>query len=115
MYVRKKYLNKNFENIIYTYPTLISKILFKLKLAGYVNLHQRKKSRSDTVDLQITSNFKNLSVIIDELYQYHQEYSSELILNIYLNVATVADQLKLNPYAMNCSINALSFMKKTLF
>lgn len=95
MYVRKKYLNKNFENIIYTYPTLISKILFKLKLAGYVNLHQRKKSRSDTVYLQITSNFKNLSVIIDELYEYHQEYSSELILNIYLNVATVADQLKL--------------------
>ncbi|KAL6452221.1 LOW QUALITY PROTEIN: vps35 Vacuolar protein sorting-associated protein 35 [Candida maltosa Xu316] len=95
MYVRKNYLNKNYENIIFTYPTLINKILFKLKIIGYVNLKQKSKD----VQTQIISQFKNLSVIIDELYQHHQEHSSDLILRIYLNVASVADQLKLQSIA----------------
>lgn len=96
MYIRKKYLNKNFDNIIYTYPTLISKILNKLRIAGYFNLRKKSSKDSDNGqdDLLITSNFKNLSVIIDELYQHHQEYNSELILKIYLNAASVADQLQ---------------------
>ncbi|EGW33353.1 uncharacterized protein SPAPADRAFT_136278 [Spathaspora passalidarum NRRL Y-27907] len=95
MYIRKKYLNKEVGNLIFTYPTLISRILFKLKLVGYVNLEQKKRGQNDdSLDLLITSNFKNLSVIIDELYQHHQEYSADVILNIYLNVATVADQLR---------------------
>ena len=72
MYARKKYLNKNFDNIIYTYPTLISRILYKLKIVGYANLRQQKKKKNTEAsqDLMITSNFKNLSIIIDELYQY---------------------------------------------
>lgn len=90
MYVRKKFLNKNPENIIYTYPTLISKILMKLRIAGYINL--KKKKGQD--DLFITNNFKNLSIIIDELYQHHQQFNSELVLKIYLNAASVADQLQ---------------------
>lgn len=96
MYARKKYLNKNFDNIIYTYPTLISRILYKLKIVGYANLRQQKKKKNTEAsqDLMITSNFKNLSIIIDELYQYHAEFNSELILKIYLNAASVADQLK---------------------
>ena len=93
MYIRKTYLNKNLENIIYTYPSLISRILFKLKIIGYVNLQQKKNDESS--ELQSTSNFKNLSVIINELYQYHQEYSSDLILTLYLNTAIVTDQLQL--------------------
>lgn len=90
MYIRKKYLNKNFENIIYTYPTLISRILIKLRVAGYINL--KKNQGKD--DFLITSNFKNLSVIIDELYKYHSDFNSELVLKLYLNAASVADQLK---------------------
>lgn len=93
LYIRKTYLNKNLENIIYTYPSLISRILFKLKIIGYVNLQQKKNDESS--ELQSTSNFKNLSVIINELYQYHQEYSSDLILTLYLNTAIVTDQLQL--------------------
>lgn len=93
MYIRKTYLNKNLENIIYTYPSLISRILFKLKIIGYVNLQQKKNDEAS--ELQSTSNFKNLSVIINELYQYHQEYSSDLILTLYLNAAIVTDQLQL--------------------
>lgn len=93
LYIRKTYLNKNLENIIYTYPSLISRILFKLKIIGYVNLQQKKNDKSS--ELQSTSNFKNLSVIINELYQYHQEYSSDLILTLYLNTAIVTDQLQL--------------------
>ncbi|KAK6457986.1 vacuolar protein sorting-associated protein 35 [Scheffersomyces xylosifermentans] len=98
MYVRRKYLNKNFDNIIYTYPTLISRILYKLKIVGYALLRQQRKNKKQSVennqDLLITSNFKNLSIIVDELYQYHAENNSELILKIYLNAASVADQLK---------------------
>ncbi|KAK6198178.1 vacuolar protein sorting-associated protein 35 [Scheffersomyces amazonensis] len=97
MYVRRKYLNKNSTNIIYTYPTLINKILYKLKLIGYMNLKQKKKNPSidySNQDLLITTNFKNLSIIIDELYQHHQQFNSELILKLYLNAATIADQLK---------------------
>lgn len=93
MYVRKKYLNKNPENIVYTYPTLILKILHKLRIAGYVNL-KRKYTADSQEDLLITSNFKNLSVIIDELYQHHQQLNSELILKLYLETAGVADQLQ---------------------
>lgn len=95
MYVRRKYLNKNFDNIIYTYPTLISKILYKLKIVGYVNLKSAEKSKGNSnQELLITSNFKNLSVIIDELYRYHQETKSELVLQMYLNAASIADQLQ---------------------
>lgn len=97
MYIRKKYLNKNFENIIYTYPTVISRILNKLRVARYINMKKKalkKEADQGQEDLLITSNFKNLSVIIDELYQHHYEFNSELVLKLYLNAASVADQLK---------------------
>lgn len=96
LYVKKKYLNKNPDNIIYTYPTLVSKMTNKLRIAGYKNLKlkQKEPEMADQADLMITSNFKNLSVVIDELYQHHQQFNSELILKLYLNAATVADQLQ---------------------
>ncbi|CAK9435404.1 uncharacterized protein LODBEIA_P01310 [Lodderomyces beijingensis] len=99
IYLRKKYLNKNFESIIYTYPTLLSKLLYKLKLLGYSKLRIRDQQSRAKLDRLLISNFKNLSVIIDELYQVHHEYSSELILNLYLNAASVADQLQLSSIA----------------
>ncbi|KAI5968851.1 vps35 [Candida margitis] len=107
-YLRKKYLNKNFQSFIFTYPTLIDRILFKLKLVGYVNLQKQRQLKDqkqeltdgddshDEVNRFLVSNFKNLSVIIEEMYQIHAEYSSELILRKYLDVAMVSDQLKLN-------------------
>lgn len=92
MYVRKKYLNKFPENIIYTYPTLISKILNQLRIASIIN--SKKRAKDNSFDSLITNNFKNLSVIIDELYLHHQQFNLELILKVYLNAATIADQLK---------------------
>lgn len=94
MYLRRKYLNKSLENIVYTYPALISKILSKLRIIGlYVAEIKKKRGASHSHDLLITSNFKNLSLIIDELYANHQEHHSELILKVYLDAAAVADQL----------------------
>lgn len=61
LYIRKTYLNKNLENIIYTYPSLISRILFKLKIIGYVNLQQKKNDES--------SNYSLLQ--ISKLISYH--------------------------------------------
>ena len=95
MYIRKMYLNKCMENIIYTYPTLISRILIKLRLIGYyINEMKKRKKDISNQELLITTYFKNLSIIIEELYQNHQENHSELILNIFLNAASTADQLK---------------------
>lgn len=92
-YVKKKYLSKSLVNSIYTYPTLITKMTAKLRLAGY-QVVRKKSDDSDQTDLMITSNFKNISVVIDELYLNHQQYNSELILKLFLNLATTADQLK---------------------
>lgn len=95
-YIKKKYLSKFPENIIYTYPTLISKITNLLRLTGYKNLRAKKTFEESTskVDQLITYNFKNLSVVIDELYQCHQAHYSELVLKLYLNAASIADQLQ---------------------
>lgn len=92
-YVKKKYLSKCPANTIYTYPTLITIMTAKLRLAGY-QVVRKKSDDSDQTDLQITSNFKNISVVIDELYLNHQQFNSELILKLFLNLATTADQLK---------------------
>ena len=97
LYLRKKYLSGNFESIVYTYPTVITKVLFKLKLLGYAKLKlgSRSKDKKESLQRFLVSNFKNLSVILDELYQVHHENHSTLILNLYLQLASVADQIKL--------------------
>lgn len=92
-YVQKKYLSRSPENSIYTYPTLITKMTAKLRLAGYQAVRQKRDS-SDQTEFMITSNFKNISVVIDELYLHHLQFHSELILKLFLNLATTADQLK---------------------
>lgn len=92
MYVRKKYLSKSPDNIVYTYPVLVSKILHQLRIIGQVYL--MKKKVDSNRELLITNNFKNLSVIINELYQHHQQYKLELVLKLYLNAAAIADQLQ---------------------
>lgn len=91
MYVRKKYLSRSQENIIYTYPTIVSKMLNSLRIAGFIA--GKKKQINSNYHLLITSAFKNLTMIIDELYQHHRE-NAELVLKLYLNAAVVADQLK---------------------
>lgn len=93
-YVRKKYLNKSPENIVYTYPTLITCLTNLIRHAGYSAARRKKVDASDQNDLMITSNFKNTSVVLDELYKYHSEYDAELVFKLYLNLAAVADQLK---------------------
>ena len=47
MYIRKKYLSRNPDNILYTYPALISKILNQLRIIGLVNL-RKSKARCQT-------------------------------------------------------------------
>lgn len=93
-YVRKKYLNKSPENIVFTYPALVTCLTNLIRHAGYDAARKKVVDASDQADLMITSNFKNTSVVIDELYKYHSEYDSELAFKLYLNLATVADQLK---------------------
>lgn len=90
-YIRKKYLNKNLSGIIYTYPTIIQLILETLKIIGVIN---NKKNGAFTS--RLINQFKNLSIIIDEVYQTHQEFNSKLVLVLYLNCAIVSDQLKLS-------------------
>lgn len=92
-YIKKKYLSKSPANIIYTYPTLITKMTATLRLAGYQAV-RKKSGDGDHTHLLITSHFKNISVVIDELYLNHQRYYSETILKLFLNLATTADQLK---------------------
>lgn len=92
-YIKKKYLNKSPANTIFTYPTLITKMTATLRLAGYQAV-RKKSGDGDHKDLLITSHFKNIAVVIDELYLNHQRYYSETILKLFLNLATTADQLK---------------------
>ncbi|OBA22673.1 hypothetical protein METBIDRAFT_34528 [Metschnikowia bicuspidata var. bicuspidata NRRL YB-4993] len=93
-YVKKKYLSKSPENIVHTYPTLITIMTNVLRITGYRHLARKSKNRADQLELLISSNFKNISIIIDELYQHHQQFSAELVLKLYLNLASVADQLR---------------------
>lgn len=95
-YIKKKFLSRCPENIIYTYPTLISMITNLLRLARYKNARRRSKDPEARAQLDqlVTYNFKNLSVVIEELYQHHQTYYSDLVLKLYLNAATIADQLQ---------------------
>ena len=93
-YVKKKYLSKAPENIVYTYPTLVTRMTALVRHAGYVACRRKCVAASDQTDLMITRNFKNTSVVIGELYKYHREHESELVFKLYLNLATVADQLK---------------------
>lgn len=94
IYIRKKFLSKNLTSIIYTYPTLVQLILNNLKVVGLINLQNKRLKGKFTTKL--INHFKNVSIIIDELYQYHQTFNSELVLNLYLNCALVADQFKLS-------------------
>ncbi|EGV64685.1 retromer complex subunit Vps35 [Yamadazyma tenuis] len=89
-YVRKKFLNKNLASIVYTYPTVIQLILDILKTIGLINL-----TKSGKFTNKLINQFKNLSIIIDELYEHHQVFNSQLVLNLYLNCTMVADQLNL--------------------
>lgn len=90
LYVKKRYLSKCAENTIHTYPALISQITNCLRLLGYRSKASNEKDKGSF----LLNNFKNLSIIIDELYQHHLAHNAELILRLYLNAATVADQLK---------------------
>lgn len=93
-YVKKKYLNKALENIIHTYPTLVTRLTRLIRQAGYSACRRKNVGPSDQTDLMISSNFKNTSVVIDELYKHHRETHSEIVFKLFLNLASVADQLK---------------------
>lgn len=94
-YVKKKYLSKCAENTIFTYPTLVSRITALLRITGMRAQREAAKSSEEGTALGNTlkANFKNLALALEELYQHHPLYS-ELILKLYLNVATIADQLE---------------------
>lgn len=93
LFVKKKYLSKNPGNVVFLYPTLILRMTNILRIAGYKKIRMSAES-SDQVELMITSNFKTISVVIDELYQKNQQFNAELALKLYLNLASTADQLQ---------------------
>ncbi|KAM9940097.1 hypothetical protein OXX80_000419 [Metschnikowia pulcherrima] len=93
LYVKKRYLCKTPRNIVYTYPTLVTKMSNILRVAGYKSL-AKKRTAADQSDLMLSSTFKNISVVIDELYQHHSQFNAETVLKLYLNLAGVADQLR---------------------
>lgn len=92
MHLRKRYYSKGGANVLYTYPTLVSQMLHHLRLAGH--RRARAAAAGDTETLVLTTNFKHLLATIDELYQTHPSHL-ELILQLYLSAAAVADQLEL--------------------
>lgn len=93
VYIKKKYLNKNPASIVFLYPTLVSKMTNVLRVAGYKAMN-KAEDNNEQADLMITSNFKTISTVIEELYQASHAYNAELALKLYLNLASVADQLK---------------------
>lgn len=96
LFVRKKYLSRCPDNIIYTYPTLILKITNLLRVSAYKSSRSKNQSLGSLkqAEQSLTNNFKSLAVVIDELYQQHQTFYAEYILKLYLNAASIADQLK---------------------
>lgn len=94
LYVRKKFLNKNPDNIIYTYPTLVTRMTNLMRIAGFKRLKNKQDPEASQVDLMISSSFKNIALVLDELYQHHRQYNAELVLKLYLNLASVADQVR---------------------
>ncbi|KAF3993406.1 hypothetical protein FT663_00429 [Candidozyma haemuli var. vulneris] len=96
LFVRKKYLSRCPDNIIYTYPTLILKITNLLRVSAYKSSRSKNQSSGSLkqAEQSLTNNFKSLAVVIDELYQQHQTFYAEYILKLYLNAASIADQLK---------------------
>lgn len=109
LYLRKKYLNKNLKNVIYTYPSLVQRILMKLR-RGLAE----KFEEGDNKELVLTSNFKNVAMIIDELYQHHSDYNAELALKLNVNAATVADQMKQENIAYEFFTQAFTIYEESL-
>lgn len=95
LHLKKKFLSKNSDNIIYTYPTLVMRIISQLRKSGLLIKRPKSEEDKEKISRIISNNFKALAVTIDELYQYHQTYNSELILQLYLSAATVADHMKM--------------------
>lgn len=109
LYLRKKYLNKNLENIVYTYPTLVQRLLMKLRL-GLAQKYDDKVNQ----ELVLTSNFKNVAMVIDELYQHHAENYGEVALKLNVNAACVADQMKQEHLAYEFFTQALTVFEESL-
>ncbi|RLV86438.1 Vacuolar protein sorting-associated protein 35 [Meyerozyma sp. JA9] len=109
LYLRKKYLNKNLKNIVYTYPTLVQRILMKLRLGL-----AKKNDEDENKELVLTSNFKNVAMVIDELYQHHAEYNAELALKLNVNAASVADQMNQEKIAYEFFTQAFTVYEESL-
>lgn len=109
LYLRKKYLNKNLKNIVYTYPTLVQRILMKLRLGL-----AKKNDDDENKELVLTSNFKNVAMVIDELYQHHAEYNAEIALKLNVNAASVADQMNQEKIAYEFFTQAFTVYEESL-
>lgn len=99
LYVKRKYFNKAHADAAYTYPTLVTKMTHVLRLAGMQAARTSQAEDEGQTDVVISSQFKHISVIIDELYQQSTHFNAEVALKLHLTLASVADQLKLNNIA----------------
>lgn len=110
IYINKKYLNKNSKSMIHTYPALISKALFDLKIAGMINLRKKDKSGREI----IINHIRQLTVIISELYLKHSLSHLKLVLQLYLDTASLADQLRLGNLAFELFNEGLVVFEENL-
>lgn len=91
-YTRRMWLNKLKQNIVYTYPTLIQCILYHLQVFGIALKRVPKEKRSPTHIATLKNQFKQVLVVLNELYMAHPERLYE-ILQLYLNASTVSDNV----------------------
>lgn len=91
-YTRRMWLNKLKQNIVFTYPTLVETILYHLQVFGFALKRVPQKKRSPTHIATLKNQFKQVLVILNELYMAHPERLYE-ILQLYLHAATVADNV----------------------
>lgn len=110
IYINKKYLNKNSQSLIHTYPALISKVLFDIKIAGLINL----RTKNDSAREIIINHIRQLTVIISEFYLRHSLSHLKLVLQLYLDSASLADQLRLGSLAFELFNESLVVFEENL-
>ncbi|CAN3364280.1 hypothetical protein DICA2_E18074 [Diutina catenulata] len=119
-YVRRMWLNRSKPNLVFTYPTLVARLLFELEVYGHaVKAAMAKKPSKTVVSLppgpraSLTNQFKQVSVILNELYQLHPEHSVAT-LQLYLDAAAVADNCGLGSASVEFVHQAAVVYEETL-
>ncbi|CAN3367307.1 hypothetical protein DICA3_F09098 [Diutina catenulata] len=133
-YVRRMWLNRSKPNLVFTYPTLVARLLFELEVYGHAVKAAMVKGKAAMVKgkktatakkpspaaslpagprASLTNQFKQVSVILNELYQLHPEHSVAT-LQLYLDAAAVADNCGLGSASVEFVHQAVVVYEETL-